>query len=70
MQRLFDYQKLHPDSLPQAVNMGCRQSQSSLETATVITEIESGLVGLRGNFCHNQLSKTLVSKLCENPFLC
>lgn len=47
MERLFDHQRLHPDSPPQTVNIGCRQSQSSSETAKMVMEIEGGLVGLR-----------------------
>ena len=60
MQRLFDHRRLHPDSLPQTVNKWCRQSQSSSETASVIMEIEGGLVGLR-----NFLSQPALEDTCQ-----
>lgn len=65
MQRLFEHRRLHPDSLLQTVNMGCRQTQSSSEAANEITEIEGGWWD-RGICCHNQLLKMLAREPSEN----
>lgn len=60
MQRLFDHWRLHPDSLPQTANMGCRQSWSSSENANVIMEIEGGFMELR-----NFLSQPALEDTCQ-----